>query len=182
MIRIISGTLKNKILKCPKNIRPTKDIVRESVFNILTAKGINFEKSSIIDMCSGSGSYGIEALSRGAQKVTFIEKSPLNSDIIKNNLNILNQSKYEIIVKDIIKIKTPFPMYTVSFLDPPYQEKILYEKGLELLKESKNIIVELDIHSQEALKEIISKNLPSHVIKTEKKYGQTLIFLIEKNL
>ena len=77
-MRIISGKFKGKKLKIPadKNTRPLKDIAKESIFNVIThSKNINFDikNSNILDLFSGSGSFGLECLSRNAAHVTFIE-------------------------------------------------------------------------------------------------------------
>ena len=76
-MRIISGKLKGKSLKFIKNLntRPLKDSVKENIFNILEHSNlidIKFEKSDILDLYSGFGSFGIECISRGAQKVSFV--------------------------------------------------------------------------------------------------------------
>ena len=78
-MRIISGKFKNKKLHFPKNIktRPLKDSVRENIFNILCHSNnfnINIQNSNILDLYSGSGSFGLECLSRGASKVFFVEQ------------------------------------------------------------------------------------------------------------
>ena len=78
-MRIIGGKLKNKKINFPKNIktRPLKDNVRENIFNILLHSNIvdiNFESVNVLDLYAGSGSFGIECLSRGASNVIFVEK------------------------------------------------------------------------------------------------------------
>ena len=94
-MRVISGKLKGKSIKFVKNsqTRPLKDNVRENIFNILKHSNlfnIEIENSNILDLYSGIGSFGIESISRGAHKVTFIEKDKNSSDIIKENLNKLS--------------------------------------------------------------------------------------------
>ena len=90
-MRIISGYLKGKSINFLKNnnTRPLKDIVKENIFNILKHSSLinlNIEKSNILDLYSGIGSFGIECISRGAKKVFFIEKNLLASKILKENL------------------------------------------------------------------------------------------------
>ena len=94
-MRIISGKLKGKSIDFVKNLqtRPLKDIVRENIFNILkhsNSFNIEIKNSNILDLYSGIGSFGIECISRGARKVTFIEKNKSSSNILKENLNRLS--------------------------------------------------------------------------------------------
>ena len=105
-MRIISGDLKGKKLLTPldKSTRPLKDIVRESIFNILehsnkVSKKIN--NSKVLDLFSGTGSFGIECLSRGADNVIFFENYQNSLKILKQNifnLKLENKSKYIILV------------------------------------------------------------------------------------
>ena len=97
-MRIIAGKLKGKPLMFLKslNTRPLKDSVKENIFNILShSKLINvvLNNSKILDLYSGIGSFGLEALSRGAKKVTFIEKD-------KNAINVLKTNISNLAVKD----------------------------------------------------------------------------------
>ena len=97
-MRIISGNYKGKKLFTPKDklTRPLKDAVKESIFNILEhsnkidSKIIN---SEILDLYSGTGSFGIECISRGAKKVTFVEKDENAISILKKNLDKLSIKK-----------------------------------------------------------------------------------------
>ena len=97
-MRIISGLLKGKSINFVKNFntRPLRDNVKESIFNILEHSNlidIDIEYSSILDLYSGVGSFGIEFISRGAQKVTFVENNENTFKILKNNLTNLSISK-----------------------------------------------------------------------------------------
>ena len=94
-MRIISGFLKGKKINYLKNstTRPLKDSVKENIFNILAHSKlikIKFESSNILDLYSGVGSFGLECISRGAKKVTFIEKNNLASNVLKENLQKLS--------------------------------------------------------------------------------------------
>ncbi|USO01947.1 MAG: RsmD family RNA methyltransferase [Alphaproteobacteria bacterium] len=81
-MRIISGFRKGKKLERPLNIRPTRDFVKEAIFNIIGS----CQDLVVADVCAGSGALGIEALSRGAKKAVFIEKDKKNCAIIQKNL------------------------------------------------------------------------------------------------
>ncbi|MDA9629891.1 RsmD family RNA methyltransferase, partial [Candidatus Pelagibacter sp.] len=106
-MRIISGKFKGKKITLPldKSTRPLKDMVKESIFNLIkhsTKFGINLETSNILDLFSGIGSFGIECLSRGVKNVTFFENYPKVLPILKNNLAKLGDtSNYEIIEEEI---------------------------------------------------------------------------------
>ena len=90
-MRIISGKFKNKKLIFPKNLktRPLKDSVKENIFNILEHSkkiNINIKNSNILDLFSGSGSFGLEALSRYSSKVFFVEKDLDALTTLKKNI------------------------------------------------------------------------------------------------
>ena len=106
-MRIISGKFKGKKILTPidKNTRPLKDLTKESIFNIITHSkkiNINLENSNVLDLFSGVGSFGIECISRGAQKVTFVENYHNVLPILKKNLdNLKSEINYEIFQNDI---------------------------------------------------------------------------------
>ena len=106
-MRIISGSLKGKSISFLKNLntRPLKDIVKENIFNIIKHSNlinVKIEKSYILDLYSGIGSFGIECISRGADKVTFVEKDILAVNVLKTNLAKLSiTERSEILNKSI---------------------------------------------------------------------------------
>ena len=91
-MRIISGNFKGKklLISKDKHTRPLKDNVKENIFNILLHSRkfqINFENTKIIDFFSGSGSFGLECISRGSKKVEFIENNPKIQNTLYRNLS-----------------------------------------------------------------------------------------------
>jgi len=131
-VRVISGKFKSRRLKGtpPAGIRPTSDKLRETVFNIL---GSRVEGSTFLDGCAGMGAIGIEAISRGAARVYFIEQSRKACQIIRENLKSLGvEDGFEILQMDLIKaldyITTP---PDIAFVDPPYEREDLYEACLD---------------------------------------------------
>ena len=143
-MRIISGTLKGRKINFLKNLntRPLKDSVKESIFNILNHSNlinVKILNSNILDLYSGTGSFGIECLSRGAANVTFIERNTPAATLLKENLinlSILNQSKvYNYNIEDILneKIKEKFQIF---FLDPPFKD-LDFLNNLKLIKNKK---------------------------------------------
>ena len=100
-MRIIAGKLKGSTLLIPKNknTRPLKDMVRESIFNLLTHSkkiSLRLEKSNILDLYAGTGSFGLECLSRQAECVYFVENQKYAFEILEKNiekLKIKNKTK-----------------------------------------------------------------------------------------
>jgi len=177
-MRIISGKFKGKKILEPNdlNTRPLKDLTKESIFNIIQHSNkfrINFENAEILDLFSGTGSFGIECISRGAKFVDFVENYEEILPILKRNLTDLNsRSNYSIIEKDIFKnlnLKNLNKKYDIIFLDPPYKEKELYEIISQIVNEKilkqKGIII-LHRHKKQI------DSLPNQIkILEEKKYG-----------
>ena len=133
-MRIISGDFKGKKILEPTDrvTRPLKDLTKESIFNIITHSNkfsIDLEESSILDLFSGTGSFGLECLSRKAKHVTFVENYQEIITILKKNLLNLNlMNNYKIIQKDILnnlEITRLKQKFDIIFLDPPYKEKNL---------------------------------------------------------
>ena len=97
-MRIISGTAKGKKIHTPedKNTRPLKDMVKESIFNILDHSNLlnkNLEDCTILDLFSGVGSFGLEAISRGAKKVVFFENYKPAIKLLTKNIDLLSFNK-----------------------------------------------------------------------------------------
>ena len=133
-MRIISGLFKGKKILQPldKSTRPLKDLTKESIFNIIKHSkkfNINLEKSNILDLFSGVGSFGLECISRGAKYVTFVENYKDVLPILKKNLNNLKLFKnFNVIENDIIHnldFLSFNQKFDLIFLDPPYKDKNL---------------------------------------------------------
>jgi len=135
-MRIISGNLKGKKILLPKDklTRPLKDLTKESIFNIIKHSkllDVSLEKSNILDLFSGVGSFGLECLSRGASNVTFLESYKEVLTILKKNIDNLKQQNYSRVVeKDIFSentLKVLNSKFDIIFMDPPYKEKKLID-------------------------------------------------------
>ena len=182
-MRIISGSFRGKKIYQPMNdkTRPLKDLVKESIFNIINHSKkfkIDLENANILDMFSGVGSFGIECLSRGVQEVVFVENYQGVIPILKKNLlNLKSVDNYKIIEKDIYnnnKIINLNIQFDIIFLDPPFKDKnlsIIFRKikNENLLKETGIII----LHRHKDEKDIF---LEDFNIIEEKKYGIFRIF------
>lgn len=178
-MRIISGYLKGKKIFLPKDkkTRPLKDIVKESIFNILIhSNKIKFQirNAEILDLFSGSGSFGLECVSRGAKNVFFNENYSEAIEILKKNIKTLNcENKSTLIKIDCFKIENIVKKFDkkfdLIFVDPPFKEEkinILLEMllNLKLLKTNGIIIV----HRNKKIDEIITGKF--NVIET-RDYG-----------
>lgn len=125
-MRIIAGKFRGRKLKSPPSLhtRPTSDRLRETLFNILAPR---IGGARVLDLCAGTGAVGIEALSRGAIHVTFVDQSRKMCALIEENVNALNIEEREIEIvtseafdflrKFVKKARDPFD---VIFFDPPY--------------------------------------------------------------
>ena len=143
-MRIISGKLKGKSVAFIKTAatRPLKDSVKENIFNIIAHSNllnINLKNSNILDLYSGIGSFGLECISRGAKKVTFVELNKNVAQILKKNLLTLSiNDKAKIIngkVIDFLNEKQP-EKFDIFFLDPPFSDDRFIEE-LKLIKKKK---------------------------------------------
>ena len=181
-MRIISGKFKKQrlILPDPK-IRQRQMCIRDrSLFNLLVHSPLlqfQFGKSSILDIFSGSGSFGIECLSRGASHVTFIENDKKSFEILKKNIqnfSILNEGN--LIFGDFLKIQLDFSLTKLNliFLDPPFQFKFLRQVFEKLSENKKNLSDSIImIHYEEGEKFNFSDYL-DEILK--KKYGRSIVF------
>jgi len=177
-MRIISGSFKGKKILLPKDklTRPLKDLTKESIFNILKHSkllNVELENSNILDLFSGVGSFGLECLSRGAKNVTFLESYTVVLNILKKNIDSLNQQdQTKVIEKDIFSKNTLELLndkFDIIFMDPPYKEKKLSFllntiTALKLLKTGGIII----IHRHKKEEDDLPKEFK---IILEKKYG-----------
>ena len=156
-MRIIGGKFKGLKLLPPDSteIRPTSDRLKESLFSIITSNKykINIDNCNVLDICSGTGSLGIEAFSRGAISVFFIDKDHRSINLIYKNiskLNIDNKFKNQItIIKDEATkaLRNIKEIFQIVLMDPPYNtnitEKCLFKlKELNLINQDSYIFVE----------------------------------------
>lgn len=162
-MRVISGSLKGKRISLPKDkkTRPLKDIVKESIFNIIQhSNKINLEinNSNVLDLFSGSGSFGIECISRGAKSVIFNENYRNSIEILEKNISDLDiKDKCKIIKKDFFKLSNNLNYsFNIIFADPPFKEtkinilieyiydnKMLKKDGILILHRNKKVFENL---------------------------------------
>jgi 16S rRNA (guanine966-N2)-methyltransferase len=139
-MRVIAGRFRSRRLKGPGSLRlrPTSDRLRETLFNVL---GSSIEDSLFIDLYAGTGAIGIEASSRGAREVIFVENHPATARLLRQNLDALElRSGIELVTADarkaLEKLAARHAVADFIFLDPPYDHQDEYESVLEYLDTS----------------------------------------------
>lgn len=142
-MRIIAGKYKGRRLTSPKgmNVRPTSDRVKESVFSIIQKNIVN---ANFLDLCSGTGNIGIEALSRGAKQVTFLDRNPVSLKLIRQNLKIcgieISGTQVQVIAKDVYKgiknLHSQLETFELIYFDPPYDTN-MYNQCLTQISDTK---------------------------------------------
>ncbi|MCS7258810.1 MAG: 16S rRNA (guanine(966)-N(2))-methyltransferase RsmD [candidate division WOR-3 bacterium] len=177
-MRVIAGTLKGRILRYPtQDIRPTTDKIRGAVFNMISA---NFPdllaNATVCDIFAGAGSVGIEAISRGAQKVIFIENRKTTIRYLYENLRDI-QEKARVIKADARKILSSFKeKFDLIYLDPPYNQNLIEPilkkiAKYKLLKPKGIIVIESHIKENYEVPQCFS-------IYKRKQYKNTLITIL----
>lgn len=179
-MRVISGSAKGRSLKTADgtDTRPTTDRVKESLFNIIAP---HIYKATVLDLFSGSGGLGIEALSRGAEFADFVEKSSRPAACIKENLTKTGFSdKSALHVTDVFQfLENCKKKYDIIFMDPPYHNGLITKAAeiishRNLLSEDGIIICECD-HDESLPDEISGLKLYD-----KRKYGRVLLNFFKK--
>jgi len=183
-MRIIGGQFKGRKIIEPidNSTRPLKDLVRESIFNIIEHSkiiNINFKNTNVIDLYSGVGSFGLECLSRGAKKVYFFEKYNPTLEILKKNIKILKcENKCEIIEDNVERIEEFSQIlnnqFNLIFLDPPFLDQnlnMILDKIWKMKILTKNCCI--IIHRNKKTKEKFTDKI--EVLRSEN-YGYSKIF------
>jgi 16S rRNA (guanine966-N2)-methyltransferase len=188
-MRVVSGFLKRKKIEFLKSLttRPLRDFVKESIFNIIEHSNlinVKLENSNILDLYSGVGSFGIECISRGAKKTTFVENDSKVLLVLKKNIDYLRiENKSNIIKNKIISFIGQFKdksKFDIIFFDPPFAENYFINE-LKLLKKS-NIFAKdhlIIIHREKKTRDDLSGILN---ILTTKNYGRSKVIFGDFNL
>lgn len=177
-MRVISGRVRGLKLNTPKNedVRPTTDRVKESLFNIINPYVM---ESNVLDLFAGSGSLGIECISRGANSCTFVDLSKESISLINSNIKkarMENESEVlNLDFKEAIKrLKVKNIKYDIIFMDPPYYENMFINAlksidDADLLHEDGIIVIEHDT------KDEFIDNVGRLEKTKSKKYGNTTL-------
>jgi|TARA_B110000444_G_scaffold255126_1_gene288887 16S rRNA (guanine966-N2)-methyltransferase len=186
-MRIIGGKFKGKKLFFlnSKVTRPLRDRVKENLFNIIKHSNlidVSIKNSSVLDLYSGIGSFGLECVSREAKKVTFVEENKNVLEVLNKNVILINKSKNKASINIYPgKIKTFFKnikknyKFDIIFFDPPFLDKefidhLYFFKKQGLYSKKHLVILHRESNAADNLKIIIN------VIK-EKKYGRSKIII-----
>ncbi len=180
-MKIIGGKFGGRKLYTPSNkdVRPTSDKIRGAVFNMLQSRGA-VERVRVLDAFCGTGALGLEALSRGAEHVTFIDKARSSLDLARQNAEMLGAMDIcDFTLKDALKmpIRTDNEKaYSLVFLDPPYN-KGLVNLALQSLKAGDWLSPDCWIVC-ESERTYTYTNIDTFLIDSEKTYGDIKITLL----
>lgn len=137
-MRVITGTARGRKLKTPEgmDVRPTSDMVKEAMFSSVQ---FDVEQATVLDLFSGTGQLGIEALSRGAAYCFFADSARASYEITKENLALAGfSSQARVVHMDSLDfLRSGNYTYDLAFLDPPYENGII-EKALPILEKKMN--------------------------------------------
>lgn len=191
MLRIISGTAGGMKISTPhgKNTRPTSDMVREAMFNILYPQ---IEGARVLDLYSGSGALGIEALSRGASFALFIEQDRKCCEIIRSNLRRTNLLECATVLnREVIAGLNTISekQFNIVFMDPPYREGLTATSIDSLLSLSRHndllcdgCILMVETSAFELLPKIFGDISAHHLrLNSRRKYGSTALTFYRYN-
>ncbi|NPB04109.1 MAG: 16S rRNA (guanine(966)-N(2))-methyltransferase RsmD [Thermotogae bacterium] len=157
-LQVSGGKFKGIKLKTPKRIRPTSSFTRKRIYDILG----NISGYKVLDLFSGSGALGIEALSRGAESCVFVDSSGASVRIIRENLRRLNLMENTKVVKAdvLLYLRTASGVYDLILADPPYtwDRKLNLLKGVEKFLEDGGVLV-LEMSARERPPETSSMRL-----------------------
>ncbi len=174
-MRITGGFLKGRQISFQKSsdIRPTTDKNRSAIFSILADRVVD---AHILDVCCGTGAFGIEAISRGARSVTFIDKDISN---LQKNLDLIKEFNFKVIKSDLFKAKNRLlpEHYDIIFIDPPYEKyrlKDLLTTFTDNLKKDGILIIEESSR-------VKSETNEDFKIIDERIYGDTKVIFYKKS-
>ena len=173
-MRVIAGKYRGRNLRSPPSlqVRPTSDRLRETLFNVLAPR---IEDTRFLDLCAGSGAVGIEALSRGAAHVTFVDRSRKMCGLVESNLDLCGvpEDLTEVVMSETAEflrraISRGSEAWDVAFFDPPYANDYTpvlaaFGKG-PLLRPGSGILV-VEHHHKNELKDEIGEIRRWRVLK-----------------
>ena len=168
-MRVIGGSARGRQLKAklPPSVRPTTDFAREAIFSMLESRG-GLTDLVVADLYCGSGAMGIEAMSRGARKVYFVDADPVCLAAVRTNLEPLRLEGEALYVRATLPIWSPPSDLDLVLADPPYGpldvESVL--RGVR----AERVVVENDRHVEAP---------PGWFVTKTKRYGTTLVTMLE---
>ena len=174
-LRVVGGEARGRRLKTPKGIRPTQGIVKEAIFNLV---GPAIDGVHVLDLFAGSGALGIEALSRGAAGVTFVDREPRGLAILRQNLDALDlKARAHVVRGDVVRWLETSPDQVKQagfvFMDPPYEDPVLDRalRAIDRVPTGATVVVE---HSRR-------QELPALTrlqVDRQRRYGDTMVSVL----
>lgn len=183
-LRVTAGVFKGRALAVPEghDVRPTSDRARQGLFNRLEHSfqdtGFKLRGARVIDLFAGTGALGLEALSRGAAHVTFVEQMPQSLNCLKANIATLGvEDKVSILRMDAGALPAASQAYDLAMLDPPYEQNLAVPTMAALA--SKGWLTEHAIVVTETAKSEALTPPPGLVLEDSRAYGRgNITFLI----
>lgn len=174
-LRVAGGEARGRRLKAPKGIRPTQGMVKEAIFNLV---GPGIDGVHVLDLFAGSGAIGIEALSRGAAGVTFVDREPRGLAILRQNLEVLDlKSRAQVVRSDVVRWLESSPdqlnQAGFVFMDPPYEDPILDRALKAIDRGSSNATVVVEHSRRQTLPALTRMH-----VDRQRKYGDTMVTVL----
>jgi len=171
-LRVGGGDARGRRLKAPKGIRPTQGMVKAAIFNLV---GPGIEDAHVLDLFAGSGAIGIEALSRGAAEVTFVDREPRGLAILRQNLDALElKDRAHVVRGDVVRWLESSPDAVgragLVFLDPPYEDVVL-DRALMALDRTLSDATVVAEHSRRQTLPALSRLQ----LDRQRRYGDTMV-------
>lgn len=177
-MRVITGTARGRKLIAPEglDVRPTKDSVKEAIFSAIQ---FETEGSVVLDLFSGSGQLGIEAVSRGAKKAYLVDSSQNSIKFIKQNVaHVGFESQCEIVnMPNSAFLRTTGEKFDIALLDPPYEKSLIQRSLPALTEKMKDTGVIICEHKPGCR---LPEEINGFVITKSKKYGKTALTFYRK--
>jgi 16S rRNA (guanine966-N2)-methyltransferase len=174
-LRVAGGEARGRRLKAPKGIRPTQGMVKEAIFNLI---GPRIDGAHVLDLFAGSGALGIEALSRGAASVTFVDREPRGLAILRQNLDTLDlRERARVVRGDVVRWLEGSPEEIkragVVFMDPPYDDVVL-DRALKVIDREVSGATVVAEHSRR-------QDMPALgrlQVDRQRRYGDTMVTVL----
>ena len=184
-MRVIAGTQKGRRLKAPigNRVRPTSERVREALFSIL---GSRVTQATLLDLCCGTGTIGLEAMSRGASHVIFVDHHRDSLHILHDNLKRCGDPPGTIVLScDAWKVASHpqflhYAPYDIIFVDPPYQhheiEQLLCQMGTEQILSQDGLMV-----VEHFWKTCLPQDVGCLHLVRQSRYGDTILTFFQRS-
>jgi 16S rRNA (guanine966-N2)-methyltransferase len=177
-LRIIAGRFKGRKLRSVPGTktRPTASRIREAIFNILAGQ---VRGARVLDLFAGTGAFGVEALSRGAESVFFIDIDSDSIAVLKDNIKSISLENHTRILKwdptkNLNCLRSWRPAFNLVFMDPPYNKNLI-AATLQNLHNSESMESGTRIVLEHSRQEPIPKDKKPFILLDQRRYGKTLV-------